>query len=131
MTYNRDALLDLLRSESLQLGEFTLASGKKASYYLDCRNITLHPKGANLIAEGMLDVMRQSGPLPDAVPDGPLSDTLQPDTVLLPDTTLPDTTLPDTTLPDTTLPDTTLPDTTLQPDTTLPDTTLPDGAGGG
>jgi orotate phosphoribosyltransferase len=67
MSYDRDALIDLLRSESLQLGEFTLASGKKASYYLDCRNITLHPQGANLIAEGMLDVMRQSGPLPDAV----------------------------------------------------------------
>ena len=67
MAYNRDALIDLLRSESLQLGEFTLASGKKASYYLDCRKITLHPKGANLIAEGMLEVMRQSGPLPDAV----------------------------------------------------------------
>ena len=59
MAYDRDALIDLIRSESLQLGEFTLASGKKASYYLDCRNITLHPKGANLIAAGMLDAVRQ------------------------------------------------------------------------
>ncbi|TWU66972.1 MULTISPECIES: orotate phosphoribosyltransferase [Crateriforma] len=65
--YDRDALLALLQSESLQRGEFTLASGKKASYYLDCRKITLHPKGATLIAAGMLDVMKQSGPLPDAV----------------------------------------------------------------
>lgn len=67
MSYDRDALIDLLRSEALQRGEFTLASGKKASYYLDCRNLTLHPKGANLIAEGMLDVMQSSGDLPDAV----------------------------------------------------------------
>lgn len=67
MAYDRDALIDLIRSESLQIGDFTLASGKKASYYLDCRNITLHPQGANLIAAGMLDVMRQAGPLPDAV----------------------------------------------------------------
>lgn len=67
MAYDRDALIDLIRSESLQLGDFTLASGKKASYYLDCRNITLHPKGANVIAAGMLEVMRQAGPLPDAV----------------------------------------------------------------
>jgi orotate phosphoribosyltransferase len=57
MSYDREALLELIRSESLQRGEFTLASGKKASYYLDCRNITLHPQGANVIAAGMLDVI--------------------------------------------------------------------------
>ena len=67
MSYDRDALLELIRTESLQRGEFTLASGKKASYYLDCRNITLHPKGANVIAEGMLEVMRSTGTLPEAV----------------------------------------------------------------
>ena len=67
MSYDRDALLELIRTESLQRGEFTLASGKKASYYLDCRNITLHPKGANVIAEGMLDAMRSTGTLPEAV----------------------------------------------------------------
>ncbi|TWU17686.1 Orotate phosphoribosyltransferase [Novipirellula galeiformis] len=67
MTYDRDALLDLIRAEALQTGDFTLASGKKASYYLDCRKITLHPKGANLIAEGMLSVIESAGKLPDAV----------------------------------------------------------------
>ncbi|MEE2937212.1 MAG: orotate phosphoribosyltransferase, partial [Planctomycetota bacterium] len=67
MSYDRDALIELLRDESLQVGEFTLASGKKASYYLDCRNLTLHPQGANLIAAGMLEAMQSSGTLPDAV----------------------------------------------------------------
>ena len=67
MSYDRDALLELIRTEALQRGEFTLASGKKASYYLDCRNITLHPQGANLIAAGMLDVIQSLGQLPDAV----------------------------------------------------------------
>lgn len=67
MSYDRDALLDLIRAEALQRGEFVLASGKKASYYLDCRNITLHPRGANVIAEGMLDAMQAAGPLPEAV----------------------------------------------------------------
>lgn len=67
MAYDRDALIELLRTEALQRGEFTLASGKKASYYLDCRNLSLHPQGANLIAEGMLDVMQLAGSLPDAV----------------------------------------------------------------
>jgi orotate phosphoribosyltransferase len=67
MPYDRDALLELIRTEALQRGEFTLASGKRASYYLDCRNITLHPQGANVIAAGMLDVIQSAGPLPDAV----------------------------------------------------------------
>lgn len=67
MSYDREALLELIRTESLQRGEFTLASGKKASYYLDCRNITLHPQGANLIAAGMLDAIESLGELPDAV----------------------------------------------------------------
>ncbi len=67
MAYSQDALMDLLRQEALQTGEFTLASGAKASYYLDCRKITLHPQGANLIAEGMLEVMGNRGELPVAV----------------------------------------------------------------
>ena len=67
MSYDRDALLELIRTESLRRGDFTLASGKKASYYLDCRNVTLHPQGANLIAAGMLDTIQAAGKLPDAV----------------------------------------------------------------
>jgi orotate phosphoribosyltransferase len=67
MSYDRDALLELIRTEALQRGDFTLASGKKASYYLDCRKITLHPKGANVIAAGMLDAIESAGTLPDAV----------------------------------------------------------------
>ncbi|MDV6032571.1 MAG: orotate phosphoribosyltransferase [Phycisphaera sp. RhM] len=67
MTYSKQALIELLGSEALQRGEFTLASGKKASYYLDCRRITLHPQGANLVAAGMLVEIQASGPLPAAV----------------------------------------------------------------
>ena len=63
--FNRDALIDLIREKSLQWGEFVLSSGKKADYYLDCRNVTLHPIGANLIADGMLELME--GKMPDAV----------------------------------------------------------------
>ena len=35
----------LVREKALKFGEFTLASGKKASYYLDCRQITLDAQG--------------------------------------------------------------------------------------
>jgi orotate phosphoribosyltransferase len=67
MADDRAALLKLIQTEALQRGEFTLASGKQATYYLDCRNLTLHPQGANLIANAMLDVIQSAGPLPDAV----------------------------------------------------------------
>jgi orotate phosphoribosyltransferase len=63
--YDRAALMDLVRRQALQLGDFTLASGKKSKYYLDCRKVTLDSAGANLIADGMLELM--GGDLPDAV----------------------------------------------------------------
>jgi orotate phosphoribosyltransferase len=65
MAYDRSALMELIRQESLKFGDFTLASGRKANYYLDCRRVTLHSRGANLIAEGMLELL--GTPLPDAV----------------------------------------------------------------
>src|SRR5438046_10308793 len=63
--YDKTALMELVRKLALQLGQFKLASGKTSSYYLDCRKVTLDSAGANLIADGMLELM---GPaLPDAV----------------------------------------------------------------
>ncbi len=55
--YDRQALADLIRENALKFGEFTLASGKKASYYLDCRQVTLDAAGARHIGEGMLDLL--------------------------------------------------------------------------
>ena len=63
--YDKPALVELVRKLALQLGDFTLASGKKSKYYLDCRKITLDSAGANLIADGMLELM--GGDLPDSV----------------------------------------------------------------
>lgn len=33
--YDKQALIDLVREKALKFGDFTLASGKKAKYYLD------------------------------------------------------------------------------------------------
>jgi orotate phosphoribosyltransferase len=63
--YDKQALVALIRETGLQFGDFTLASGKKASYYLDCRKVTLDARGAKLIGAGMLDLMR--GDLPPLV----------------------------------------------------------------
>lgn len=60
--YDRDALAQLIREKALKFGEFTLASGKKASYYLDCRQVTLDSTGAKLIGEGMLDLIGDTLP---------------------------------------------------------------------
>ena len=66
-TYDPEELKSLLRQHSLKFGNFTLASGQTASYYLDCRRITLHPRGANVIAAGMLERITAMKPMPSAV----------------------------------------------------------------
>ena len=63
--YDRDALQQLIRTKALKFGDFTLASGKKASYYLDCRQITLDAQGAKLVGAGMLELL--IGDMPDLV----------------------------------------------------------------
>lgn len=65
----RAELLELLKCNALQFGDFTLASGKKAKFYLDCRRVTLRGRGALLIARLMLrqlPTLANSG-MPDAV----------------------------------------------------------------
>ena len=63
--YDRNRLIELVRKDALRFGNFTLASGKKATYYLDCRKITLDGEGANVIAAGILDALGED--FPDAV----------------------------------------------------------------
>lgn len=63
--YDRQALIHLIQEKALEFGDFTLASGKKASFYLDCRKVTLDAQGANLIGQGMLELMADLKP--DAV----------------------------------------------------------------
>lgn len=60
--YDRPALQQLIRDQALQFGEFTLASGKQASFYLDCRKVTLDARGAQLIGAGMLELLSDDMP---------------------------------------------------------------------
>jgi orotate phosphoribosyltransferase len=64
--YDKQALIALVREKALKFGDFTLASGKKAKYYLDGKQVTLDSAGARLVAEGLLDLLA-AGPMPDAV----------------------------------------------------------------
>ena len=65
--YDKQTLIELVRARALKFGEFTLASGKKASYYLDGKQVTLDSVGAKLVAEGILDLLADHLPLPKAV----------------------------------------------------------------
>jgi len=60
--YERQKLIEIVGEQALQFGQFTLASGKEASYYLDCRKVTLDAQGAKLIATGMLELMADDMP---------------------------------------------------------------------
>ena len=51
-------LIELFRERALKFGDFTLASGKKAKYYLDGKQITLHSEGLRLVSEGLLALMK-------------------------------------------------------------------------
>lgn len=63
--YDRQQLIEVVREKALEFGQFTLASGQTANYYLDCRRLTLDSRGANLVAAGMIE--RLSDDWPDAI----------------------------------------------------------------
>ncbi len=64
--YDKQALIALVRQKALKFGQFTLASGRKATYYLDGKQVTLDLAGARLVADGLLDLLA-AGPMPDAI----------------------------------------------------------------
>src|SRR5258708_17711558 len=55
--HDRTSLIELFRERALKFGDFTLASGKKASYYLDGKQITLHSEGLRAVSEGLLELL--------------------------------------------------------------------------
>lgn len=57
MTTARDQLIDLITAEAVFHGEFTLTSGKQASYYIDLRKLSLDHRAAPLIGQVMLDLI--------------------------------------------------------------------------
>ena len=66
-TDHRTALLNLIATHSFRLGDFTLASGQKSDYYIDCRTTTLHAEGGRLSGLVLYDLIRQYMPQAEAV----------------------------------------------------------------
>jgi orotate phosphoribosyltransferase len=66
-TDNRTHLLNLIATLSFRLGDFTLASGQKSDYYIDCRTTTLHAEGGRLSGLVLYDLIREHFPQAEAV----------------------------------------------------------------
>ncbi len=57
MTDAKQQLIDFISAEAVFHGDFTLTSGKKASYYIDLRKVSLDHRVAPLIGQVMLDLI--------------------------------------------------------------------------
>jgi orotate phosphoribosyltransferase len=66
-TSHRTALLQLLSRISFKLGDFTLSSGARSDYYIDCRTTTLHAEGGRLTGLAILDLLHENKFKPAAV----------------------------------------------------------------
>lgn len=68
---HRQSLLNLLATLSFRLGDFTLASGQKSDYYIDCRITTLHAEGGRLAGLLLYDLIKEH--IPNALAVGGLT----------------------------------------------------------
>lgn len=53
----RTALLNLICNVAYKEGDFTLSSGKKSTYYINGKQVTLHAEGALMVARLLLDML--------------------------------------------------------------------------
>ena len=52
-----ERLTEILRERALKFGDFTLASGRKATYYLDSKQVTLHAEGLRTVSQAFLELL--------------------------------------------------------------------------
>lgn len=58
---------NLILERSFSRGQFTLVSGKKSNYYIDLKPTSLHPEGANLLADLVLQLLNEKHLPVDAI----------------------------------------------------------------
>jgi orotate phosphoribosyltransferase len=64
---DRESLRRLLRERSIQRGDFVLASGRRSSYYIDCRRTTMSAEGMVLIGRMGWNAIDRAGWRPASV----------------------------------------------------------------
>ena len=67
MAGDRAALISLLKQRSVRTGDFTLASGARSSWYIDCRLTTMSGAGSRLIGPLGLHAILAAGWRPGAI----------------------------------------------------------------
>jgi orotate phosphoribosyltransferase len=70
VTDTKQRLIDHISAEAVFHGDFVLTSGKKATYYVDLRKVSLDHRVAPLIGQVMLDLI---APVPDVAAVGGLT----------------------------------------------------------
>jgi orotate phosphoribosyltransferase len=58
VTDARTALIEYIKADAVFHGDFTLTSGKKATYYVDMRRVSLDHRVAPLIGQVMVDLIK-------------------------------------------------------------------------
>jgi len=56
----RQRFLELVRERALLRGDFTLASGAKATYFFDMKMVTLHAEGAYLVGRLVYELLKDA-----------------------------------------------------------------------
>jgi orotate phosphoribosyltransferase len=64
---SRRQLIEILARRSVRRGNFTLASGRQSSIYVDCRLTTMSPEGLSRIGPIGLAMIHERGWTPDSV----------------------------------------------------------------
>jgi orotate phosphoribosyltransferase len=67
VTETRQQLIEYIKADAVFHGDFTLTSGKKATYYVDLRKVSLDHRVAPLIGQVMLDLIAE---IPDVAAVG-------------------------------------------------------------
>jgi orotate phosphoribosyltransferase len=67
VTETRQQLIEFIKADAVFHGDFTLTSGKKATYYVDLRKVSLDHRVAPLIGQVMLDLIAE---IPDVAAVG-------------------------------------------------------------
>jgi len=70
MTDDRTRLASFIKDNAVFFGDFTLTSGKKATYYIDLRKVSLDHRVAPLIGDAMVDLIAD---IPDIAAVGGLT----------------------------------------------------------
>ena len=61
MSASEEILQLALELGALKYGDFILSSGQRTTYYFDGRVLSLHPRGAHLICEALLPIVKACG----------------------------------------------------------------------